>query len=439
MSEGLPGVRQFYPDACGVRNAVFEGWRRAARAFAFEEYEAPTLEPLALYLEKSGEEVLEQLFQFEDKGGRAVALRPELTPSLATMVGAKAAALKRPVKWFNIGECYRYERPQKGRLRAFYQFNADILGEPGPAADAELIALLVTTLAGLGLTQEQVHVRLSDRTLWVAAFQAWGVGEDQMQAVLAILDKRERERPEHVLEKFNALGLRGQELLERIDALTQVRSPRGLRAFFEQQGVGTAIEARLQDWDALWAQLKAMHVLPFITLDMGIVRGLAYYTGFVYEAFERTGQARALAGGGRYDHLVQKLGGPEYPAAGFAMGDVTLQDCLEANGCLPVPAPKAQFFFAYADASVRLQGLGLLQELRSHGLRVQSPLKVTGLNKQLKQAHACGASHAFIFGPSEVEQARVSLKNLETGDVEQLPQKDVLGWCLQHVASTVSG
>lgn len=429
MMEPLPGFRQFYPEACSARNALFAGWRKGARAFAFEEYDAPTLEPLALYVEKSGQEVVEQLFQFEDKGGRVVALRPELTPSLASMVGAKAASLKRPIKWFNIGECYRYERPQKGRLRAFYQFNADIFGEAGPAADAELIALLITTFMGFGLTQEHVHVRLSDRTLWVAALRAWGVGQASIPSVLSIIDKREREPASRLQAKLDALGLEGAQLLGWIDTLASVRSLDAMRVFFKPFAA-PELEARLEDWALLWAQLDAMGLLPFITLDMGIVRGLAYYTGFVFEAFERTGQGRALAGGGRYDDLVEKLGGPSLPATGFAMGDVTLHDCLAANGCLPAASPLADFFFAVADDILRPQALALQQQLRCHGLRVQATLKPTTLPKQLKFAHDAKIPYTIVLDAEGAQNNTVSVKSLKDGSTQKVAQTQLLPWAL---------
>ncbi len=419
----LPGFRQFFPQECALRDNIFDTWRRTAKAFAFQPYEAPTLEPLELYIEKSGQEVVDQLFCFQDKGGRAIALRPELTPSLAAMVGAKAAALKRPIKWFNVGECYRYERPQKGRLRAFYQFNADILGEAGPGADAELIALMITTFQNFGLTEQQVHIRLSDRTLWLQALSSWGVPQEQLFAVLNIIDKREREAAQQVIAKLEALHLEGEKLLQAIDHLSSLRSLQAIEAFLNTNKHHEPLISRLEDWKVLMAQLEAMELLPFITIDLGIVRGLAYYTGFVYEAFERSGQGRALAGGGRYDTLVEKLGGPQLPAAGFAMGDVTLQDCLQAHNCLPAQAPQAAVFIAITEESLRPQALRLTQQLRRHGLQVQGTLKPTSLNKQLEQAQHVGAHHALTVSPEGLVA-----KDLRNGHSEVVKEDVVVEW-----------
>ncbi|MDP4879263.1 MAG: ATP phosphoribosyltransferase regulatory subunit, partial [Opitutales bacterium] len=346
--ETLPGFREFYPDACARRNHIFGQWRKVARAFNFLEYDAPVLEPLELYIEKSGEEIVGQLFNFEDRGGRAVALRPEMTPSLARLVGAKANGLKRPIKWFNIGEHYRYERPQKGRLRAFYQYNVDIFGEAGPGADAELIALLVQALQAFGLGSDDFKVRLSDRDLWLHMLAAEGLDEDASATVLGIIDKLERMDRSKAIERLApVIGDEAEAFLGRIEEVIAIRDFETLTNYMQnlasEGDIADQIRIRLGEWEQLLNSLQAAGAGAFIQIDLGIVRGLAYYTGFVFEAFEASGEGRALAGGGRYDALVKKLGGPDMPAVGFAMGDVTLADLLESKGLTPTYVQSPDF------------------------------------------------------------------------------------------------
>ena len=329
MFNSLPGFREFYPEECARRNYLFDAFRRVALRFGFKEYDAPVLEPLELYIEKSGEEIVSQLFNFTDRGDREVALRPELTPSLARLVGAKASSLPMPVTWFNIGEHYRYERPQKGRLRAFYQFNGDILGESGTAADAELISLLVEILRALGLTEKDFRIRLSDRTLWFLFLEGLGFEEAKSLEILSILDKSEKISAEKTNALYQeTLGAKAKETALKIEKLKTIQDLEELREFLDSEELNTTskekLDARLEDWTTLIGYLGGLGAKSFVQVDLGIVRGLAYYTGFVFEAFENEGQFRALAGGGRYNDLVAKLGGPELPAAGFAIGDVTL-------------------------------------------------------------------------------------------------------------------
>ena len=289
--ETLPGFREFYPKACARRNHIFACWRSVARAFNFLEYDAPVLEPLELYIEKSGEEIVDQLFNFEDRGGRTVALRPEMTPSLARLIGAKANSLKRPVKWFNIGEHYRYERPQKGRLRAFYQLNVDIFGEQCSAADAELITLLCQSLQSFGLNNSDFKVRLSDRDLWLLMLAAEGLDEAGSATVLGIIDKMERTDRTKTIEKLALmLGDEAEDFLGRIEEAIAIHDFDTLRTYIDnlplEGDLAAQAKTRIEEWSQLLRDLSASGVGDFIQIDLGIVRGLAYYTGFVFEAFE---------------------------------------------------------------------------------------------------------------------------------------------------------
>ncbi|PXA04660.1 histidine--tRNA ligase [Coraliomargarita sinensis] len=418
--ESLPGFREFYPEVCSRRNYIFSHWRKVARAYCFSEYDAPVLEPLELYIEKSGEEIVGQLFNFEDRGGRAVALRPEMTPSLARLIAAKANSLKRPVKWFNIGEHYRYERPQKGRLRAFYQFNVDIFGEPGPAADAELICQLVQSLQSFGLNHTDFKVRLSDRDLWLLMLASEGLDEAASADVLGIVDKLERTDRAKALEKLiPIIGANAEQFLEKVERVIAIHDFDTLRAFIESLPLEgerkTAAEQRLSDWTLLMENIESAGLSDYLKIDLGIVRGLAYYTGFVFEAFEASGQGRALAGGGRYDALVKKLGGPDMPAVGFAMGDVTLVDLLESKDLLPEILDAPDFMLVIGGPEERKAAMLDAAMLRSIGYRVNYPLKDQGFGKQFKAANQSGARFVLIYGADELAKGMVKVRDLTSG------------------------
>ena len=413
MFETLPGFRDFPPEACAQRNHLFRVFRNVARAFDFREYDAPVLEPLDLYIEKSGPEIASQLFHFQDKGERAVALRPELTPTLARMVASRANSLPKPIKWYNIGEHFRYERPQKGRGRSFYQFNADLLGENSVGADAELIALLCAIMQTLGLSENEFALRLSDRQTWLLFLDNIGIEEDERPAILDAIDKSERRKPEQTKEALEkTCPGRGDEILSKIDDIKEINQ---LNTLLEKlSSFGEEGESRAQEWRDLLEYLDAHQVSPFIKIDLSIVRGLAYYTGFVYEAFEASGEGRALAGGGRYDDLIKKLSGNvDLPAAGFAIGDMTLSDCLEKNGLLPsyVMAPD---LYLICGTDQRKSGISLVATTRKAGFSVSHPLKKSGFGKQFKEAGKSGARYALILGEEEDNQNKVKIKDLKS-------------------------
>lgn len=428
--QSLPGFREFYPDSCMRRNHIFNLWKRTARAFNFQEYDAPVLEPLELYTEKSGEEIVDQLFSFEDRGGRSVALRAEMTPSLARLIGARANSLKRPVKWYHVGEHYRYEKPQKGRLRAFYQFNADIFGESGPGADAELITLLVQSLSSFGLTENDFKIRLSDRDLWLLILAAEGIAESDFSTILGAVDKLERtDREETVKRLAGVLGDQAEAFLGKVEALIAIRDINALAAFIDElplkSDLAVQIRKRIENWRSLLSHLESSGVGGYIQIDLGIVRGLAYYTGFVFEAFEASGQGRALAGGGRYDNLVQKLGGPEMAAVGFAMGDVTLMDLLESRKLLPDYTDSPDFIAIIGGPEARKVALKDVSLLRSLGYCVDCPLKDQGFGKQFKDANLKGARFALIYGSDEIEKNVVKVRDFKSGAEQEFPRDNL--------------
>jgi histidyl-tRNA synthetase len=416
--QSLPGFREFYPEDCAARNALFQAWRAAARRHGFVEYDAPLLEPLELFTEKSGEEIRAQLFEFTDKGGRPVALRPEMTPSLARLVAARAGSLRKPIKWFSLGEQFRYEKPQKGRLRSFYQFNADILGEPGPGADAECIALLIESLKACGLKDGEFEIRISDRKLWFLFLAAKGINEEQAIKALAIIDKWQREPKEEILKKLVTLfGDQAESLWNQINTLLLENQVSAIIGFLSSGLIESspALTQRMKDWEELQKMLQGLGLGKIFRIDLSIVRGLAYYTGFVFEAFQTVGTARALAGGGRYDNLIQKLGGVDLPAVGFAIGDVTVTDLLQELKRPLGEVDKPDVYIVIGGEKERAPALQLAAQLRAAGLAVDYPLKDEKFGKQFKAADQCGARLALILGPDEVANGQVKIKDMQSG------------------------
>ena len=411
--ERLPGFRDFYPEplpqpdlwSAEARQHLFENWRSVARRYGFREYDGPPLEALGLFTTKSGEEIIGQLYNFKDKGERDVALRPEMTPTLARMIAAHERNYKKPIKWFTIPQLFRYERPQKGRLREHFQLNADIVGESGPAAEAELIALLIDTLRVLGLSKEDLMIRLSSRNAWHDFFQAHAGKPEQAYEFYQAIDKLEREDPIISQQKLSALGLELVEVKAMIDAG---------KPTMELQLILDNLEARGLD--------------DFVKVDYGVVRGLAYYTGIVFEAFDRKGQFRAIAGGGRYDNLVSLISGGKVnlPALGFGMGDVVLLELLKARGLLPKFAFGLDAFCLVEDEALRRESLKVVQELRWAGFSVDYSLTPAKPDKQYKRAQELKAAKTVKLERSQDGQLLAKLRRLDTKEEKVLPASDVL-------------
>jgi histidyl-tRNA synthetase len=398
--ERLPGFRDFYPEplphsevgSADARQFIFSRWRETARRYGFREYDGPPLEPLELFTTKSGDEIVGQLYNFTDKGDRAVALRPEITPTLARMIAAHERNYKKPVKWFAIPQLFRYERQQKGRQREHFQFNADLIGETDLAADAELIALLIDTLRSFGLTAQDFVIRLSSRNAWQQFFESRRPkAEGQSEAAYAfyqIVDKLERTPPAESGKKLAALGF----------ALDDVNQ-------FIASGKPTAeLEKILQN-------LAARSLRDFVKVDYRVIRGLAYYTGVVFEAFDRKGEFRAIAGGGRYDGLVKLISGGkvDLPALGFGMGDVVLLELLKARGLLPKFDATTDVFVLIEDENLRPQSLKLIHDLRAAGYAVEYPLTPAKPDKQFKRAQELNVAHTARLE----NDAYVRIRNLK--------------------------
>ncbi len=414
QSQALPGFRDFYPADFALRDYIFRTWRQVAARYGFEEYDGPPLEPLELYTAKSGEEIVGQLYSFSDKGGREVSLRPEMTPTLARMVAARANGLKKPIRWFSIPQLFRYERQQRGRLREHFQLNCDLIGESGHLADAEIVALAVDALRAFGLGPKDVRVRLSDRRLLAALLGALGVSEAQAGTVYQVFDKLRRAPEEVSVRRLAEAGL-GSGAVDRLLALARARS------WDELAGVDPALSGALGVGDSLRRTLDALRAMGFgdhLDLDLGIVRGLAYYTGTVFELFDAKGELRAICGGGRYDNLLQSLGGVDLPALGFGMGDVVLGELLRERGLAPPAEPTVDVFLAAISQDDITEILGLARELRDAGLRVEYALAPQAVGKQLKLADTRGARVAIVVGPDDRARGEVMVKDLrEKGQV----------------------
>jgi len=411
--KSLPGFRDFYPEDLAIRSHIFAVWRDVARRYGFQEYDGPPLEPLDLYVEKSGPEIVQQLYNFTDKGGREVALRPEMTPTLARMAGARAGGLRKPIKWFSIPQLFRYERQQRGRLREHFQLNLDILGEDDVSADAELIAAAIDILRGYGLTEDDFVARISDRRLLRALLLHAGVPEHRIILVYNIVDKLERMPAEAIARRLTDEAELTAAQAEAVIAIFAHRDFDAVSAAYDQtEGVAPEIERMA----AYFAQLRAMGLGAFVRFDLSIVRGLAYYTGIVFELFDARGELRAICGGGRYDNLLKQVAGVDLPALGFGMGDVVLRELLADRGLLPSTAQTVDYYLVAVDPAQRDALLSLAHGLRDAGWSVEYGLKHQGVGKQFKNASALGARRVVTLGPDEVAQGVVPVKDMETGE-----------------------
>ena len=416
--QSLPGFRDFTPRDCAIRNYLFSVWRDVAHRYGFVEYEAPILESTELYLKKTGGELTTQLFRFNDQGGRDVTLRPELTASLARIVGANQRDFPKPLKWFEIGPCFRYEKPQKGRGREFIQFNADILGEASANADAELIALAIDTMVALGFQEGDFIIRASDRQSWLNFCEQHAI-EDPSE-LLVVIDRLEKLKPEVIDEKLAVFNV----TREQVDAF--INDPANAS----------------DDFSSIQADLDARGLGAFIELDLTIVRGLAYYTGVVFEIFDIKKSMRAVAGGGRYDGLLSTLsnGAADLPATGFAMGDMVIRNFIEetAHAKMEMEAwmarnPSCDVYMVVADETQRPNALGIMSQLRQAGISVDYPMTRLNVGKQFKKAQQSGARFALVIG---AEFPEMQLKILSSRTEETIQSSaDVVEVIQNHLHS----
>jgi histidyl-tRNA synthetase len=416
QGKALPGFRDFYPEELALRNHIFATWRTVARRYGFEEYDGPPLEPLELYTQKSGEEIVQQLYAFRDKGERDVALRPEMTPTLARMVGARAQALKKPIRWFSIPQLFRYERQQRGRLREHFQLNMDLIGEAGPLADGELMAAAIDILRAFGFGPGDVKLRVSDRRVLRALLHAGGVQEEQLPAAFAAIDRSERESRDALADKLGRAGFAASavEAVFRVAGLRELAAVQHALAEVDEGPIGEPLAQAV-------SALQAMGLGEFVEVDLTIVRGLAYYTGIVFELFDTGKSLRAICGGGRYDGLLKALGGVDLPALGFGMGDVVLGELLrERKSSFEAPGQLDAFLVAVSGDDVA-PVLKLAHDLRDRGVAVEYGLRHATIRKQLELAAARGAPRAVIIGPDERQAQAAVVRDLRAGTEQRVP------------------
>src|SRR6266480_521230 len=403
--QALPGFRDFLPDDCAARNYVFARWREVARRCAFVEWDGPPLEATELYRKKSGTEIVDQLFNFTDKGEREVALRPELTPTLARLAPAHEREFKKPLKWFSIGQFFRYEKQQRGRLREHFQLNCDIIGEANLAADIELVALCIDILRAFGFTGKDFVVRISDRDFWTDFLRERNISPDRWDELLQAIDKSGREPREKTAEKLGKLS----------DPIFSILKSGGKSGKLDQLVDG----------------LRERGLADYVAIDVGIVRGLAYYTGIVFEVFDRAEKFRAIAGGGRYDNLISLLsdGAVSMPALGFAMGDVVLGELINETPHAREKLENAiandrkiDIYVVVAKELRRADALAQIQQLRDHGYRVDYPLMSEKVGKQFQTAEQLGARVAVLFGD---EWPQVKVKTLATREELLIDNREV--------------
>jgi histidyl-tRNA synthetase len=401
-----------------VRNWLFERFHSAARAHGFEEYDAPVLESEDLYTRKAGEEIVGQLYNFEDKGGRRVALRPEMTPSLARMVMARAGALALPIKWYSIPQCWRYERTQRGRGREHYQWNVDVWGMDGVEADAELLSVLAHFFDSVGLGSEDLVIRISSRKVLEEVLGSLGIEGDTFAQTCVVVDKMNKLPADVIEAQLAELGLAP-------DDISKIRSVLGLT---DLEALASALggeSAAVAELGALFALCDSYGISDWVAFDASVVRGLAYYTGPVFEAHDRAGELRAIVGGGRYDKLIGTLGGKDLPATGFGFGDMVVMELLAEKGLVPDLASGVEDVVFGMGSELRGSAMQVAGRLRSSGRSVDLVLEEKKMKWVFKHAERCGAARLVMVMPDEWAAGNVRIKNLDTGEESTVPVEDL--------------
>jgi len=421
--QSVKGTREFYPEEMALRNYLYEKIRAASQSFGFQEYDGPFIEPIELYAAKSGEELVKkQSFVFEDRGGDLVTLRPELTPSLARMIAAKQGSLTYPVRWWSFGPFWRYEQPQKGRTREFFQWNIDILGADSPEADAELIAVAATFLRSVGLDPTRASILVNNRRLMDSEFDALGISNEKRVDIANLVDRRSKMKPEAWDEYAIELGLNQKQ----VDGLKNVLS-------------NFDLWTKSDELIRLFNALEALGVKDYVKFDPNIMRGLLYYTSTVFEAYDLSGSLRrAILGGGRYDNLLADVGGDPLPASGFAMGDVVIGIILQENALVPEfkPTP-AEVLVTVFDQSLFPKSYSIAAELRRAGINTMTYPEPAKLPKQFKYADKMKLKAALVIGPDEAEKNQVVVKDLSSGN-QQTVQKEALVQVIQKILAGAS-
>ena len=416
------GTRDFYPEDMRLRTWLFDQWRDVARRFSFLEYDAPVLESEALYTRKAGEEVTQQLYNFVDKGDRAVALRPEMTPSLARMVMAKKGGLPLPLKWFSIPQCWRYERMTRGRRREHFQWNMDIWGVEGVEAEADLLSAMVDFFQVVGLTSDDVGIKLNSRLVIAEVLTELGIPEDKFAATCVLVDKLDKMPLDAIQGDLEALGL-DRSVVEKLTSVLTNTSIEGLEAT-----LGADSEA-IKELKKIFALCEAYGIEDWIMLDASVVRGLAYYTGIVFEAFDRKGELRAIAGGGRYDKLLETFGGDPTPAAGFGFGDAVIVELLKERNILPSFESTGTDSVVFAmNEDLYSVAVSVATTLRKSGQSVDVVLEKKKPKWVFKHSDRIKARYCVIVAPDEYENGEVSVKDLDSGEQSAVKIASLSEW-----------
>jgi len=419
----VKGTRDFYPPQMAVRNFIIDGWKAASVRNGFAEYDGPIFEYLKMFQIKSGDEIAEQLFNFTDRGGRSLAIRPEITPTLARMVNQKINSLPRPIKWFSVPRLCRAERPQKGRLREFFQWNIDIIGVDDVLADAEIIFTTVDYLRQVGLTPDDIVVKISSRKMLAALFRIVGISGRQLDGLYTVLDKRSRVGAD-TFKKMLAESIPDTEKRRKVLDLTKVGTIEQIGSLLP---LDSEAQQALDELDRLFELLDTMGVGRFCRFDIGVVRGLAYSTGVVFEIYDRASQLRAICGGGRFDNLLGDFGGPAIPATGMGMGDCVLEILLQEKGLLNNAGGtrRPDYFVAWADSQFMTKAVEITAKLRKAGLASEFSYKGGGLSKQLKQAASVNAGKCIIIG-EEFKESKLTVKDMDTGQQKLVKVDELL-------------
>ena len=418
MAQGVRGTRDFYPEDMRLRNWLFQKFHASSLSHGFEEYDSPIIEHEELYTRKQGEEITQQLYNFEDKGGRKISLRPEMTPSLARMVMARSGALPLPIKWYSIPQCWRYERTQRGRGREHYQWNVDIWGMEGIEADAELLSVMVHMFESVGLTHDDVVVRISSRKVLEEVLGSLGIEGDSFTKTCVIVDKMDKLPEETVSAQLSDLGISDS-------SITTIQSVLSVTDLPELRDMLSPDSMAVSELERLFQLLESYGISDWTTFDASVVRGLAYYTGPVFEAQDRGGELRAICGGGRYDKLIGTLGGRDLPATGFGFGDMVIMELLSDKGLLPDISSRVSDVVFSMDESLRGAAMEVSSKLRGAGRRVDLVLEPKKMKWVFKHAERTGAERLVMVMPAEWDSGKVRIKDLQTGEESDIEFKDL--------------
>jgi len=413
VTQGVRGTRDFYPDDMRLRNWLFDNFINASLLHGFEEYDAPILEREELYTRKQGEEITQQLYNFQDKGDRKVALRPEMTPSLARMVMARAGGLPMPIKWFSIPQCWRYERTQRGRGREHYQWNVDIWGTTEISADAELISVLVTFFEGIGFTSEDIVIRISSRKVLEEVLGSLDIEGDVFAQTCIIVDKMDKLSPKVIEEELSKLG-HTSEIITTIQSVLGIKDMGGLKKALKAESLAVS------ELNSLFDAIDSYGISEWVEFDASIVRGLAYYTGSVFEVHDRQGKFRAICGGGRYDKLISTLGGKDLPATGFGFGDMVIMELLAEKGLVPGLVSGIDDIVIPLNPDLRNVAVRVAASLRNSDRTVDLVLEDKKMKWAFKHAERIGAKRLVLVAPDEWSRKKVKVKDLETGEESEI-------------------